>query len=154
MANPFIEKEVTKIIASKEFEFPTNVAMAASCILANLKALNLKVFDARESSSLCDFNVLASATNTTQAKALVDELLVNLKNHGLTVLSMEGLTDGEWILVDFGDIIIHIFQETSREIFDLDSLWIGQPQLKIPEEYYYGVSATEAKIPDTTENYF
>jgi len=155
MSNPFIEKQVAKIINEENIEYPKNIALACAWIIANFKGVNIKVFDVSASSSLCDYNILASAQNTTQARSIVDELSPNLKKHGQEILSLEGLSDAEWILVDAGDVIVHLFQETARDIFDLDTLWSAYPQVKIPEEYYFSTPNQDEKTPnDNSNNYF
>lgn len=155
MANPFVEKEVQKIISENQAEFPKNHALACAWIIANFKGVNIKIFDVRASSSLCDYNVIASAGNTMQAKAMVDEICYNLKRSGAKIISLEGLSDGDWILVDLGDVIVHIFQEISRDIFDLDTLWSKFPQIEIPSSYYFGQPELEAAKKDgSTDSYF
>lgn len=151
MGNPYVQKEVSKII--EEFEYPKNLAMASAWIMANFKGINLKIYDSKDSTSLCDYNIIGSAENTIQAKAMVDEIEEALKKGGAKVLSLEGLSDGEWILLDMGDVIVHVFQEQSRDYFDLDSLWEDQDQLEIPQEYYFS-KQEEIKKSDNTENYF
>jgi ribosome-associated protein len=155
MANPYIQKEVTKIINEQNIKYPQNLALAAAWIIANFKGVNIKIYDVTESSSLCDFNIVASMQNTTQAKAITDELTFNIKQNNGSILSLEGLSDAEWILVDAGDVIIHLFQETSRDIFDLDSLWKDYPQVQIPSEYYFGSAEVEVpRMEDPTDNFF
>lgn len=156
MANPFVEKEVKKIISEQNIEYPKNMALACAWIIANFKGVNIKIFDVGKTSSLCDYNIIASAQNTTQAKSMVDEILTNLKRNGMEMISLEGMTDGDWILLDMGDIIVHIFQEYSREIFDLDKLWSEASQVEIPQEYYFQnteVAASEEE-KDTSDSYF
>jgi ribosome-associated protein len=157
MANPYVEKEVKKIVEELSGEYPKNIALAAAWIIANFKGINIKIFDVKESSSLCDYNIIASMQNTTQARAVIDELSANLKKNGNNIISIEGLTDAEWILLDAGDIIIHLFQETARDIFDLDNLWGAFPQIEIPSDYYFSSPEIEqpvAKQEDPTDNYF
>ena len=151
MGNPYVQSEVSKII--EENDYPKNLALASAWIMAHFKGINLKIFDSSESSSLCDYNIIASAENTIQAKTMVDEIEESLKKAGAKLVSVEGMTDGEWILLDMGDVIIHVFQELSREYFDLDSLWKDQTQVEIPQEYYFG-QQEEVKKTDNTENYF
>ena len=150
MSNEFVQKEMKKVIDSTEY--PKNMALASAWALAHFKGVNIKIFDVSEISSLCDYNVIASAENTIQAKAMVDEIQSSLQQNGAKLISIEGLSDGEWILVDLGDIIVHIFQETSRGAYDLESLWKDSPQVEIPSEYYFGHS-TE-KPTESTGNYF
>lgn len=151
MSNPFVEKEIKKVLETAEY--PTNMALASAWVIAHFKGINIKIFDVSKTSSLCDFNVIATAENTIQAKAMVDEIQRNLKNAGAKLISVEGLSDGEWILVDLGDIIVHIFQEISRDVYHLESLWEGSPQVEIPSEYYFG-PGNEAGTNDSSENYF
>lgn len=152
MANEIVAKELNKIFNENRDE-TEKLALACSWVVANFKGVNIKAINVSKSSSLCDFNILATASNTTQAKAMVNEIVVNVKNHGHEILSIEGLIDGEWILVDVGSVIVHILQENARDIYDLDSLWSGFDQLEIPSSYYFG----QVEIPqavDSTENYF
>lgn len=153
--NAYVQNEVKKIIEDKNFEFPLNLAMASAWILAHFKGINLKVFEAR-GSSLCDYNIIASAMNEVQARSMVEEIQVHLKAQaGTKTFSLEGMDEAEWILLDLGDIIVHVFLETTRDIFDLDTLWKDYKQIAIPQEYYFAskdqVSTTK---DDSPENYF
>jgi ribosome-associated protein len=152
MSNPFIEKEISKIMSEKKS--PENMALASAWIVAHFKGVNIKILDVKETSSLCDYNLIASAENTTQARAMVDEIVANAKNHNVDIISLEGMGDAEWVLLDLGDVILHIFQEISREAYDLDSLWSEHDQLEIPQEYYFGQAEEVKKPEDPTANYF
>ena len=155
MNNSFITKQVSKIVEEHKSEFPRNIALASCWIIANFKGINIKIFDVQGSSSLCDYNIIASAQNTTQARAIVDMLTPALKENEQEILSIEGMNEADWILVDVGDVIIHIFLETSRDIFDLDTLWKSFPQIQIPEEYYFSTPEAASSAPsDPTSNYF
>lgn len=155
MANPFVEKEVKKIITEQNIEYPKNMALASAWIIANFKGENIKIFDVKDSSSLCDYNIIATAQNPTQARAIVDEITFNLKRNGMHLISLEGLTDGEWILLDLGDIIVHIFQEYARDIFDLDDLWKHFGQVQIPQDYYFEhKEVTATNTEDSNDNFF
>jgi ribosome-associated protein len=152
MANEFVLKEVKKIYKAQSDSSKAN-ALAAAWIIANYKGINIKAYDVHETSSLCDYNLIATALNPTQAKTMADEIQYNIKQNGGDIISVEGLTDNEWVLIDAGDVIIHIFQEISRDVFDLDSLWHEFPQLEIPSDYYF--SNPEMNDSDeSTQNYF
>ena len=155
MANAFIQKEVTKIIEDKKYDYPLNLAMASAWILANFKGINLKIFETK-GSSLCDYNIIASAQNTTQARSMIDEIQYALRQNGVSTYSLEGTTEAEWILLDMGDIIVHVFQENSRDIFDLDLLWKDYNQVQIPQEFYFSnvLDANKTNKDETSENYF
>ncbi len=154
MGNPYIEKEVKKILENKDYEFPLNQAMGAAWIIANFKGVNIKVLDSSKTSSLCDYNIIATAENIIQSRAIIDELQVNLKEKNTEPMSLEGMEDGEWILLDLGDIIIHLFQEHTRDVYDLDGLWSELESVKIPQEFYFasGEGSTQEEV--TAESYF
>lgn len=151
MAKDYQEKEFKKIIDEVQ-DFPKNIALASSWLMADFKGINLKIIDMRNTSSLSDYYVLGSAENTTTARSMADSLSSLLKRNGSSIRSLEGTEDGEWILIDCSDIIVHIFLESVREVFDLDRLWKDNPQIDIPVEYYYGNRETSEE--ETTENYF
>lgn len=152
MANDFVKKEVKKIFESEKDSSKAQ-ALASAWIIANYKGINIKAYDVHASSSLCDYNLIATAINATQAKTMADEIQYNIKQNGGTVLSVEGLSDCEWVLIDAGDIIIHIFQDISRDVFDLDSLWNEFDQLTIPSEYYFS-HPEMSENDESTQNYF
>lgn len=137
MSKDYISQNIDKIFNNPEFEYPKSAAMAASWVCAHFKGINLKVINAQKSSSLADFYILATAQNSTQALTMAETVSEMLKKHDMRVLSFEGRNDCEWILLDLGDVIVHIFQENSRELYGLDDLWMNLPQEQIPEEYYF-----------------
>ena len=137
MSNEFINNEIDKIFNSKEFDFPLNISMASAWILGNLKGINLKVLDMQKTSTLADYFVLASATNIIQAKSMAEELSFQYRRLGFPLLSKEGMSDSDWLLLDSGDVITHIFLESSRDVYGLEELWSKAPTVKIPEDYYY-----------------
>lgn len=156
MSKEFIDKEIDKIVEDKELSFPKNMAMASAWLLGNLKGINLKVFDVSHTSSLSDYYVLASATNTTQASAMADDVTRSLKRHGMNFLSKEGMNGSDWILLDAGDIIIHIFLEAAREVYGLEELWLEAKPITIPQSYYFSSEDAEAaeKLDDKGRDFF
>lgn len=138
MANEYVQNEVKKVITNTSFEFPLNHAMASAWILANFKGDNLKIFDMRKSSAMVDFSIVATAQNATQARAMADEISFNLKNQGANIVSYEGYEGADWILIDTGDIMVHVFNGPARDVYDLDMVYAKNPQVKIPEDYYFG----------------
>lgn len=153
MSKEYIDQQVQKIIDDKKnFPFPLNTAMAAAWMLGNLKGVNLKVYDVRKISSLGDYYVMGSATNVRQAHAMAEVISVQLKKHGLKVVSTEGKADSDWILIDLGDILVHIFLEISRGNYNLEALWDEAVPVEIPNSYYFSGDDTEGD--DTEKNYF
>ena len=156
MNNPYIDNAVEKIIKDDQLEFPLNFALASCWVSAHFKGENLKICDARGKSSLADYFILMSSTNTTQAGSIATEICKQLGKHKANCLSKEGLDTSNWILLDFGDIIIHIFQENARDIYDLDTLWADYPKAPIPAEYYVSSNIRQTDDLSITgaKNYF
>ena len=101
------------------------VAVAA---LEDIKAREIEVFDVRKQTNLYDALVIASADSNRQVKALARHVRDKLKEAGATILGVEGEQAAEWILVDAGDIIVHIMQPAVRTHYNLEELW--RPQLR------------------------
>ncbi len=92
------------------------------------KATNLDVLAVGELTSIADYFVLCSAGNERQAQAIADNVLDRLKQEmGVKPLLVEGTTPGRWVLLDFGDFIIHIFTEEVRRFYGLERLWGDAP---------------------------
>ena len=137
MSNEFINKEIDEIMEDKAFEFPQNSARSSAWILGNFKGTNLKVLKMSKDFSLTDFFVIGSAQNSTQSKAMADEICFQLKRYNIETRSKESDQNAEWTLLDFGDIIVHIFVEHARSTYDLESLWSNSTEIEIPQEYYF-----------------
>jgi ribosome-associated protein len=69
---------------------------------------------------------------------MIDEVSMNLKNQGAKIVSYEGYEGADWILLDTGDIMVHVFNGPARDVYDLDMIYAKNPQVKIPEDYYFG----------------
>jgi ribosome-associated protein len=87
------------------------------------KALDLTVLDLREIASFTDFFVIATGTNRRQVQAISDEVVEQLKRSGTRAARVEGYQTAEWILVDYGDFVVHVFDDKSRRFYDLERLW-------------------------------
>jgi ribosome-associated protein len=87
------------------------------------QARNIRVLDLREVTSFADYFVIASGANSRQIQAIADEIHLRLKKLGEMPNSMEGYDNADWILMDYGDYLIHIFSEKARLYYDLERLW-------------------------------
>ncbi|WP_408097972.1 ribosome silencing factor [Peredibacter sp. HCB2-198] len=152
--NEYVQNEVKKVITNAEYAFPLNHAMASAWILANFKGDNLKIFDMRKTSALCDYSIMATAQNATQARAMIDEVSANLKAQGANIVSYEGYEGADWILLDTGDIMIHVFNGPARDVYDLDMIYAKNPQVKIPEDFYFGKPTTISSEKPDLKGYF
>jgi ribosome-associated protein len=97
------------------------------------KAENPVVIDLRELTTLADYFVVLSATSDTHARTIADEIKKKLKDKGILPLSVEGYENANWILIDYGDVIVHIFRPEFRELYNLESLWMDAPRIEISE---------------------
>lgn len=91
--------------------------------LSDKQALDIKIVDIKGLSDIADYFVLCSGRTATQVKALFDHLEETLEQQNVFAVRNEGVTEGRWIAVDYGDVIVHIFQKDTREIYALDVLW-------------------------------
>jgi ribosome-associated protein len=87
------------------------------------KADSIRVLDLQEVTSFTDYFVICSVSNPRQGQAVCDEIHKSLKETGELPVSMEGYTTAEWILMDYGDFLVHIFSTSARAYYDLERLW-------------------------------
>jgi ribosome-associated protein len=111
-------------------------AMKCAAFALDKKALNVKVLEIGRLSSIADYLVLASGRSDKQTQAIADSIKQGLKKFG-KALDIEGAKAGNWIVIDYGDVIVHIFQEDIRRYYDLDGLWGAAPETEIPAEYLW-----------------
>ncbi len=103
-------------------------AKAAAKAADSKKAANIKVIQVENVTTIADYFVIATGFSSTQVRAIADEVEFQLKEAGETVSHIEGHKNDTWILLDYVDVIVHVFSEEAREYYDLDKLWAdGQP---------------------------
>lgn len=90
---------------------------------AEKKALDPTVLDLRGISTFTDFFLIFTGANRRQVQAISDEIVEQLKRHGTPAARVEGYQNAEWILIDYGDFVVHIFEEKARRFYDLERLW-------------------------------
>ncbi|PYS97739.1 MAG: ribosome silencing factor [Acidobacteria bacterium] len=97
------------------------------------KAVDLIALDLREIASFTEFFVIASGTNQRQVQAIADEINEQLKKQlGRKPVRIEGYNGAEWVLLDYGDFVIHLFDKEAREFYDLERLWRDARKVDIP----------------------
>lgn len=103
------------------------------------KAFNVRLLYVGETSSLTDYILIASGGSDRQVQAVAEAIRLGMKDEqNEPALAVEGMNEGRWVLLDFGDIMAHVFQQPVREFYDLDGLWVDAPEIPLPE------SATES----------
>jgi ribosome-associated protein len=96
------------------------------------KALDLVVLDLRPIATFTDYFVITSGTNVRQVQAIADEITERLKREGTRAERIEGYRTAEWVLVDYGDFIVHIFEDKARRFYDLERLWREGVRVRLP----------------------
>lgn len=111
-------------------------AVKCAAFALDKKALDVKVLEIKKLSSIADYLVLATGRSDRQVQAMADSVKQGMKPIDRP-LDMEGYEEGRWIVIDFGDVIVHLFQEEVRKHYDLDELWSRAPRVEIPEQYLW-----------------
>jgi ribosome-associated protein len=91
--------------------------------LEDIKAQDISVLDVAKLTPITSCMIIASATSTRQAKSLAHNVQVKMKEHGITPTGVEGEQEGEWVLVDLGEIVVHIMLQNTRDYYNLEQLW-------------------------------
>ncbi|EGH27898.1 iojap domain-containing protein [Pseudomonas syringae pv. japonica str. M301072] len=102
-----------------------NVAIAA---LEEVKGADILTIDVRDKTSIADYMLICTGTSNRQLNALVDNVRDKVKAAGLKSLSEEGKGDSDWVLLDLGDVIVHVMTAAARQFYDLERLWQGAEQ--------------------------
>ncbi|MCF6265750.1 MAG: ribosome silencing factor [Desulfuromusa sp.] len=98
------------------------------------KGINLKLIDVKEFSSLTDYLLLVSGRSDRQVQAIAENIKTEFKNqHATLPLAIEGMDQGRWALLDYGDLMVHVFQPQIREFYDLEGLWSEAPEVELAQ---------------------
>ncbi|HEX3280395.1 MAG TPA: ribosome silencing factor [Pyrinomonadaceae bacterium] len=101
---------------------------------AEKKAIDTVVLDLREIASFTDYFVITSGANERQVQAISDEVFETMKKAGTPAARIEGYKTAEWILLDFGDFVFHVFDEKARKFYDLERLWRESRRVELPAD--------------------
>lgn len=109
-------------------------ALIAANYALDKKGLDLRLLELSELSSLTDYLMIVTGRSDRQVQAIAEAIRIGLKKeHGTLPLAVEGMDEGRWVLLDYGDVMIHVFQESIREFYDLEGLWSEAPEVPVPE---------------------
>ena len=110
------------------------LVLAAARAASDKLATNIIAFDVSEQLAITDAFVIASAGNDRQVKAIVDEVEDQLRALGAKPVRREGERDGRWVLIDYGEIVVHVQHEEERQFYALERLWRDCPTIPIPAD--------------------
>lgn len=96
--------------------------------MSDLKAVNIRVLDVGAMTSITDFMIIASGTSDRHVRSIADRVVERAKYAGISALGVEGHEYGEWVLVDLGDVVVHVMQPPTRDFYKLENLWDMQDQ--------------------------
>ncbi len=106
------------------------IAITCAKIADDKKALDIVILDVDKVSSITDYFVICSAINDRQLHAIADEIDKQMKKISVMKYGMEGYREAKWVLIDYGDFIVHIFDKEMRNYYDLELLWGDAPKIE------------------------
>lgn len=113
---------------------PYEIAVEAAKALDSKLGIDIKVLKVEDITTLTDYFVICSGGSTTQVKALADEVEFRLEQNGIKADHVEGKSDGGWMLLDYGTIMVHVFTEPARDFYSLERLWADGTEIKVDFE--------------------
>ncbi len=119
-------------------------ALLIARLASEKQALDVLVLNMEGLTSFTEFFVICSGTSTTQVRTIADYVAETFKAKGARPLGVEGVSNARWVLIDFGDVVVHIFEEETRAFYELEKLWLDAPRLDVPIE-------TQTEKPETIE---
>lgn len=96
-------------------------------IISDKKGSDIVILDTGKVSSIADYFLIATVDSERQSKAVIDEIEKKIKTHRKLPMSVDGETGSGWVLIDYGDVIVHIFDPGTRDFYDLEDLWSNAP---------------------------
>jgi ribosome-associated protein len=117
-------------LSQEDTQARARVLLCVNALLQK-KARDLTILNVREVSSFTDYFVICSGGSDRQVQALADAIREDMKKAGIIPLGVEGERVGKWILLDYADVIVHIFYESVREFYNLEQLWPDAPRMDV-----------------------
>lgn len=99
------------------------------------KAVDLVLLEVSELTSIADYFIICSGRSDRQVQSIAQGIEEGARSDGERVLAVEGVGRGHWVLMDFSDVVVHVFYEPMRKFYDLDGLWDQAPRVQLPEAY-------------------
>ena len=121
------------------------IALVSAQAAADKLATDVSIVDVSDRLAITDAFVLASAPNERQVQAIVDEVEERLRQHGVRPVRREGVAEARWVLLDYVDVVVHVFAPAERDFYDLERLWRDAPRLPWDED---GEVAASVGSPD------
>jgi ribosome-associated protein len=107
------------------------------------KALDLSLLEMKGLTSFTDYFFICSGTSDRQVQAIAEGIQEVLEKQGIRPLGLEGIPEGKWILMDYEDVVVHVFLEPVRQFYDLEGLWMDAPRINVQNEVNLGKGSVE-----------
>lgn len=111
-------------------------------VAADKRGTDVVVLDVGKMSSFTDYFLIVSGSSDRRVQTIAESIVQRMKEQGVRPLGVEGLRDGRWALIDFGDWVVHVFYEEARGVFDLEEFWFDAPRVELPDDLYHPAPAT------------
>jgi ribosome-associated protein len=115
-------------------ETARETAAAIAIAALDKKAVGLEILDVAGKVDYADFLVIMTGRSDRHAVALAQGIEEALRKKGMRPIALEGMPHGSWVLMDFGDVVVHVFQQEARQLYDIEGLWLDARRLAVPEE--------------------
>ena len=148
--NVLLEK-AAQVLKQENDNRSLNLALSCCLISLQYKSENLKLYYPQNKSPLADYVLVLTASNTTQAAAIAEILMQFLRQNKI-IHKVVGLELSQWILVDIQNVLVHIFLPETRDLYQIDNLYLTVPKITIPQEYYSQVNRL-VEIPSSNNNF-
>lgn len=123
------------MIISGEGSANDTVLLCANAAL-DKKAKKLVIIGVKEVSSFTDYFIVCSGTSDRQVQAITASVQEHMKKKGFLPIGVEGESNAKWVLMDYGDVIVHIFYEPIRDFYDIENLWADAPRMEVAENIF------------------
>lgn len=112
-----------------------NKALLCTHFALDKKAYDLELLEVGKLTSVADYFLICTGRSDTQVQAIAKHLEESLSVRGMKPAAIEGYPRGQWVLMDYGDVVVHIFYQPIRDFYDLEGLWMKAPRVELPEPY-------------------
>ncbi|MDZ4063234.1 MAG: ribosome silencing factor [Coriobacteriia bacterium] len=126
-------------------------ALLAAEAASDKKAADIVAIDVAELLVVTDYFVICTGNNDRQVRTIGDEVEIRLKQAGLPAIGVEGREEGKWLLLDFADVVVHVFQPAERDFYRLEKLWGEAQALELPESVTGSVVVAPADVSELAE---
>jgi ribosome-associated protein len=131
------EESTSSLSSTETSSDPSRVkALLAAKAVLEKKAENVKILDISDVSGFTDYFVICSGMSDRQVVAIAESVEFLAHSSGIEIYAVEGRSEGRWVLMDLGDVVVHVFLDALREYYDLEALWSDAPRVASPASYY------------------